>query len=520
MSSWFTLPGLINNLFGEVVGDASNLLTTTVLPLFGGHDKPKNTHPRSPLDITNQILGAPGTVPNAPAPPPAPPGQTGGLPTGAANAGDQYRDGADAASLTDQKLAEILKQIFASNQQARDKVGAILNEIETKARAVGPELGDPAALGKFQEFLDQKFAEIQKILSDAQVDAKTQAAILDALGEEYRHNGPKTPRQGGDGDGTGNDGPGSGPGRDAGADTGGGPDAASGTAPGTAPPGADNGAGQVVDPLAGMGPLGGMGGMDPGSALAPALAGLSSLPAALGSLGGLGGGAGSPLQGLGPALGSLAGLAGQNGFTDGKPTGPDSRDGFSDKPSDSSGKDKPAADPAAALRDDRGGSSQAQSGETTGDNAGGAGARDAGAKIAPAGTAPAAAAPATESAPGSADSARSVAMPDGSVVTAPSAQAASAMRAVLSGQSVSAAYDAVGVHLAPPGTPVTDPVDPAHLEPGCVARFQSRDPVMAMGNGKIWMDGQLQPLGALGSTSDFLGWTKPVAAAQTATGAV
>jgi hypothetical protein len=36
---------------------------------------------------------------------------------------------------------------------------------------------------------------------------------------------------------------------------------------------------------------------------------------------------------------------------------------------------------------------------------------------------------------------------------------------------------------------------------------------MAMGNGKIWMDGQLQPIGALGSSSDFLGWSKPPTAA-------
>jgi hypothetical protein len=34
------------------------------------------------------------------------------------------------------------------------------------------------------------------------------------------------------------------------------------------------------------------------------------------------------------------------------------------------------------------------------------------------------------------------------------------------------------------------------------------------------MDDQLQPLGALGSTGDFLGWTKPVASVQTATGAI
>ena len=34
---------------------------------------------------------------------------------------------------------------------------------------------------------------------------------------------------------------------------------------------------------------------------------------------------------------------------------------------------------------------------------------------------------------------------------------------------------------------------------------------MFMGNGKIWLDGQLQPISALGSPPDFLGWTKPPA---------
>ena len=29
---------------------------------------------------------------------------------------------------------------------------------------------------------------------------------------------------------------------------------------------------------------------------------------------------------------------------------------------------------------------------------------------------------------------------------------------------------------------------------------------MALGNGKVWMDGQVQPLSAMGSSGDFLGW--------------
>ena len=52
-------------------------------------------------------------------------------------------------------------------------------------------------------------------------------------------------------------------------------------------------------------------------------------------------------------------------------------------------------------------------------------------------------------------------MPDGQVVTAPDAQSAQVMRSVLGGTSVTDAFKQVGVDLPPPGTPVTDPVDPS-----------------------------------------------------------
>ena len=245
-------------------------------------------------------LPYPGTVAGAPlypgmspaTPPPPPPGGGGGLDTGATGAGDQYNGSVEAAQLTDEKLAEMLKQIFAANQGARDKVSAILTEIQNKQKQIAPEMGDPASVAAFGQFLDQKFAEIQKVLTDAQVDAKTQAAILDALGDEYRNSGPDAPG-GGDnagGNGSGGGGDGSGGGGDTSA-AGGAEVAGGGAAP------ADPAAGQepLMDPLAGMG-LGGPMGMDPLSALGSALAGL---PQAMG-----GGWGGAPLDG-GPALSSL-----------------------------------------------------------------------------------------------------------------------------------------------------------------------------------------------------------------------
>src|SRR5205807_189731 len=106
------------------------------------------------------------------------PGGDSGLDSGATGAGEDYNAGVDATHLTDQKLGEQLKHIFASNQAARDKVSAILNEITTKQKQIAPEMGDPASVSAFGQFLDQKFSEIQKVLTDAQVDSKTQAAIL------------------------------------------------------------------------------------------------------------------------------------------------------------------------------------------------------------------------------------------------------------------------------------------------------------------------------------------------------
>ena len=488
------LPDIMNNVVMDAVENVVNVIAG-VGRLFGD-DAPKHLPEAPPY---------PGTVPGVPpypgmppaAPPPAPPGTPpgggGGLDTGATGAGDQYNGSAGAAQLTDEKLAEMLKQIFAANQGARDKVSAILTEIQNKQKQMTPEMGDPASVTAFGQFLDQKFAEIQKILTDAQVDAKTQAAILDALGDEYRNNGPTPP---GGGDNAGSGGEGSGGGSDSsggGGDTsgGGGADVAGGGGGGEEP---------LMDPLAGMG-LGGPMGMDPLSALGPALAGLGSLPQAMG--GGLGG---APLDALGPALSSLGGLA-NGGFTDKPPDETKPEDGFTDEPAPEHGKpengdpnDPGAQQPPTTEGEPHNGTTP-QPDPTT----------------APAGQAtPEQAAPATAPAPASGDAARNVTMPDGRVVSAPDAQAAQVMRSVMSGTSVTDAFKQAGVDLAPPGTPVTDPVDPNTMPPTSIGRFESREPVMAMGDGKIWMDGQLQPIGALGSSSDFLGWSKPPTAGTVA----
>lgn len=480
-------PDIMNNVVGDAIENVAKVIGA-VGRLFA--DEPSNVPP-DPPPYPGTVPGVPpypGMPPSGAAPAPGTvPGGGGGLQTGAAGAGEQYNGSVGSAQLTDEKLSELLKQVFAANEGARDKVSAILTEIKTKQQQMAPEMGDPAAVLTFTQFLDQKVGEIQKVLADAQVDAKTQAAILDALGDEYRNNGPDAPGgAGGEGSAAGGE---EGDGGVAGAG-GGGADLAAGGDVGAPPPGGEE---PLIDPLAGMG-LGGPMGMDPLSALGPALAGLGSLPqAAMG--GGLGG---APLDALGPALSSLGQLGGlaNGGFTDKPPAETNIEDGFTDEqaPEDA---ESPKADPDTSEPAD------APEGEPTSS-------APAGPEAVPAShSAPEEAAPAAAPTPGGGDAALNVTMPDGQVVTAPDAQAAQVMRSVLSGTSVAEAFKQVNVDLAPPGTPVTDPVDPNTMAPTSIGRFESREPVLAMGNGKIWMDGQLQPISALGSSSDFLGWSKP-----------
>jgi hypothetical protein len=454
--------------------------------VFSDDDAPSQT----PLQRTNTALYGPGGAPAAPPPAPAPPADNaGGLNDGAGQAGDKHNQDVGGAALTDDKLATLLKQIFESNHQARDKVNAILADIQAKSKQIAPEMGDPASVMAFQKYMDQKFGEIQKLLSDSQVDAKTQAAIMDALGQEYRTNGPK-PGEGGDKGSGGGEG---GSGGDS--SSGGGGEAAPSADAGAGAP-ADPGAGAdpLTDPLAGMGPMGmgGMGGMDPMSSLA----GLgSALP---GMLGGLGGGGGSQLDSLGSALGGLGstlpGLASQFGDKNGQDqSGAD--DKFSDTKGDAKG-DKPEDE---QFKDDVGKSDDPASEQGKPDVKGPADPST----VQSVSNTPAAAAPAA------APAAHTISLPDGTSVTVPDDQREAALKAVMEGKSVSAAY---GDQIPPAGSPVMNPVDRDKLRPGDYAQFEAKPAVMYMGNGKIWLDGQLKPVSALPSSTDFLGWTGPPAA--------
>ncbi|WP_273735412.1 DUF4226 domain-containing protein [Mycolicibacterium septicum] len=501
-------PDFVDDILEHAIKNMINVVGAAAR-VFGGDHPPEHT---SAQQLNGILYGPGGSPPAAPPPSPTPADDSGGLHDGAEAAGEEHSASVDSGTITDEKIAELLKQVFASNEAARDKVTAIIADIQAKAKQVGPELGDPAAVMAVQQYLDQKLGEIQKVLGDAHVDAKTQAAIMDALGDEYRGNGPQNDGGTSEGQGDNASEPGPGNGGNAG-------DTSGGINPAATAVGADDGgavgADPVVDPLAGLGPLG-MGGLggDP-------LGGLGGLGSVVpGMLAGLGGGM-SPLDGLAPAMAGLGsaipGLATQFGdksqpdaekaadFTDdrdpakdgektsGKADEDTAAHGDETKPSENTGDEQPP------TSDAKGDSTDPVSGPQP---------------VASTSAVPAAAPAAAQ---GGSDPQHTVSMPDGSAVTAADAHRADAMRAVLGGSTVTAGYGDQNVQIPPPGTPVTHPVDRNSLQPGDYAQYQSQPPVMYMGNGKIWLDGQLQPLGALKSSPDFLGWTQPPGSAGAAT---
>lgn len=482
----------------KLIGAAGKLFDAPQQPVLsptidggGGSGGGNTTYPLPP--------GHPPIAAPPPAPAPAPPGpQKGGLPGGANKAGNEYNTGTAGVSAIDEKLAAKLKEIFAANQASYDRVMAILKEIEDKKTQMGPEaLNSPAGLLTFQKFLDEKLAEIQKILADAHVDTATQAEVLKQLTDEYRTTGPRGDEH--DGGGSNGQGDNGAPPSDGGSGAAGADPGAVAADPRTA------GTGSLDDPLAGLGPMGG-GMMDPLSALGPALQGLSSLPQAMSGMGG----GGLPIGDLGSMLGSLGGgLAGlgKDGFND-KPAEdtPKPDDGFNDDKED---KPKTDPDPADGFKDKE----PPQPAPTTNPADPLAGDPKAKDQTAPEGAAP----QAGQSEPGQPN--LTVKAGD-TEFTAPDSTTADVMRDVVEkGMSPTAAYGAHNVQLPPPGTPVTAPVDPNLMKGGELAYFQAQEPIMALGKGKIWLDGQVQPLSALTSRPDFLGWTQAPGAAARPTGA-
>jgi hypothetical protein len=104
-----------------------------------------------------------------------------------------------------------------------------------------------------------------------------------------------------------------------------------------------------------------------------------------------------------------------------------------------------------------------------------------------------------------------VSLPDGSTATARTTALAEAVKSYLGGTPVDAAYRQAGIDLPPPGTPVTNPVDPSVLSVGAIGMFKDHY-VVALSPVKALQDGQVVPLSTVAAGPDFLGWMDPAAA--------
>ncbi|WP_156671229.1 DUF4226 domain-containing protein, partial [Mycobacterium sp. E1214] len=188
--------GFFDDVLDDLFDDLSGI--------FGGDDDGDGGEDDGPPQQPVPGTLPPGAPPWAPAP--APPGGPSGLQQGAGQAGTTYQQTSGAVNQTDEKLADLLKQIFATNDDNRARINAIIGSIENARKALtsNPQTaGDPHAMALFNQFLDGQLAEIQRILDSSKVDSKKQAELLAALGDEYRGTAGGDPKKKGNGDGEG-----------------------------------------------------------------------------------------------------------------------------------------------------------------------------------------------------------------------------------------------------------------------------------------------------------------------------
>ena len=98
-------------------------------------------------------------------------------------------------------------------------------------------------------------------------------------------------------------------------------------------------------------------------------------------------------------------------------------------------------------------------------------------------------------------------LPDGTTVSAPSAEVAAAMTAALAGTPIPEAFRQVGLAVPSPGTAVPAPVNVTDLMPGDIGVLTDRH-ALALGNGKALLDNQIQPIASVIGPG-FLGWQHP-----------
>jgi hypothetical protein len=378
--------------------------------------------------------------------------------------GNRYSQISDAEG----KLSEVLLSAHATTADGQQNLQGIQQKIVEAVNNPSLSLDTPVGEQAFLKFLRGQVAAIGDVVTSGSLTAEDQSKAVEALSNLYSVDPTSSP-------------------------------AATSTPQPTSTPALDTPAGPAQTDAA-LGPeepmpdptLSDLGSpsMGPPPAADPLSSLASALPVAMGAFppGGLGAGWADPFSSLAGAAPPLAGLASQLGD-------PARRDDPSDHSSSQTRGDE-------ARRADDG--SVAKSQEPQSDNA---------ATPPPApephGSPGEGAPPAAP--PASPVAATTVSLPDGSTATARTAALAEAVKSYLGGTQVAAAYRAAGIELPPPGTPVTDPVDPSALSCGAIGMFKDHY-VVALSPVKALADGQVVPLSSVPSGPDFLGWMDPAAA--------
>ncbi|MGA8547046.1 MAG: DUF4226 domain-containing protein [Mycobacterium sp.] len=107
-----------------------------------------------------------------------------------------------------------------------------------------------------------------------------------------------------------------------------------------------------------------------------------------------------------------------------------------------------------------------------------------------------------------------ISLPNGETVTAANPQLAAAIQAAATGTPIADAFRQEGMTIPPPGTAVTDPVDPSRLTPGDIGMLTDRH-ALALGQSRALLNGQIQHISTVNGPS-FLGWEHPPGPVTTA----
>lgn len=364
----------------------------------------------------------------------------------------------------DEKTQATLKEIENAGEEGRKALDEIQKSIDDKMKELGPRMNTEEGRKEFREFIIEKLTKAKEVIAKnnqlAEEKAREAAELTKGYGEVGANGEGPEARQVGNG-GSGNSG-----GGDTGGGTSGGGDNPS-TAPAAGPP-----AGTAT--ATGM-PFGS--GMPFGGGMP-----MPSMP-------GMGGGG---IPGIGDPLGGLSGLSGLGSGSDsGLPKVEDTANSTEDKGADTPGVTDPGTD-------------DTKPGDPKGDEP----------KVTDGTTQPASTTEhggsTTDAAAPTGAKAWSIDLPDNSTTTARNAIGADVTKDVLSGTAVADAYLKKDITLPAVGTPIIDSVSPSLLKAGDVGMWKDHY-VTALGDGKVWVSGQVQKLDSLSSGPDFLGWFDPTA---------